>query len=137
MRTVEAGASARELVGCISEWSDLLAAGDFAAGVDFLHSPSEDSGVERWTAESLKTYIENYGSWDELADGSRMRVTPIDRLTEADGHERHYVYRFEDRPPNVEFTLPLDGEWSDLTAIFDVVELDGRWAFVLYDLRVL
>lgn len=59
MRTVSANASDTELVECLNEWSNLMAAGDFAAAVDFLHPPVRGSGAETWTADGLKIYIEN------------------------------------------------------------------------------
>jgi hypothetical protein len=136
MRTVTADASDTELIACLSEWSDLMAAGDYAAAVAFLHPPAEGSNAETWTATSLKTYIENYGSWDRLADGSLMRVTSI---ASAEHRRRapHEVFRYQHQLPDIEFRLPLDGEWSDLTAMINMVEVNGRWAFVLYDLQVL
>jgi hypothetical protein len=136
MRTVEAGASDSDLIALLSEWSDLMAAGDFAAAADFLHQPSEESGAETWTADSLKTYIQNYGSWDERTGQDRMRVTSTAEAAQR-APAPHEVFSYKDRPPDIEFALPLNGEWSDLTAMIDVVEVDGRWAFVLYDLHVL
>lgn len=89
-----------------------------------------------WTADRLKLFITNYGSDQPLADGRRMTVTPIEA---AQGRQDPYqdVTRFEDRPPMIEFDLPLDGEWSDLTAIFDLIDVGGGWAFALQDLHVL
>lgn len=90
----------------------------------------------RWTAEDLEVYLANYGSWEALGDGRIMRVTPI---ASAVGE---LVPRFEvvrgDGLPVIEFDLPLNGEWSDLTAVFELTETaDGRWGFLLYDLHVL
>jgi hypothetical protein len=135
MRTVEAGARDSELLDCLNEWIELMAAGDFTAAADYL-CPPEGSNAEHWTAETLRTYIENYGSWEPLADGSRVQVTSVaDAAREAPA--RHEVYAVDGQAPHIEYDLPLDGEWSDLTAIVHIVENDGRWAFLLYDLRVL
>lgn len=136
MRTVAAGTSDAELLDCLSEWSDLMAAGDFVAAADFLHPPTGESRAQTWTAETLKTYIENYGSWDKLPNGRRMRVTPTTEAAAA-RLAPHEVFSYRDRPPDIEFRLPLNGEWSDLTAMIDIREQDGLWAFVLYDLHVL
>jgi hypothetical protein len=133
---VETDASDDELISAVRSWVDLLAIGDFAAAARFLHPPTAASDVEGWTADSLETYIANHGSWEPLDDGRRMRVTPIES---AGGSltPRFEVNRNDDRPPSIEFDLPLDGEWSDLTALFELVEVDGKWAFTLYDLHVL
>jgi hypothetical protein len=136
MRTVRAGASDTELIDCISEWSDLMAAGDFAAAADYLHPPREESGAETWTADKLMTYTRNCGSWDELPNGERMYVTPTAEAVTARSAP-HEVFGYENRPPDIEFRLPMNGAWSDLTAMIDVVECDGFWAFILYDLLVL
>jgi hypothetical protein len=136
MRRVRVGASDVELFGCLSEWSDLMAAGDFIAAAEFLHPPTEESGDQTSTAETLKIYIENYGSWDELDDGRFMRVTPTAEAATVQP-AAHEVFSLKNRPPSIAFQLPLNGEWSDLTAVIEVHEQDGLWAFELYDLRVL
>jgi hypothetical protein len=137
MRTAHVDASDSELVRFIEDWVDLLASGDFAAASRFLHPPDEAALSEEWTAENLELYIANYGSWDPLDDGRRMHVTPIDGAS-GDLVPVREVSRYDDRPPRIDFDLPLNGEWSDLTALFDLVQVDdARWAFVLYDLRVL
>jgi hypothetical protein len=41
------------------------------------------------------------------------------------------------RPPGVEYDLPLNGEWSDLTAIFHLMRVESGWAYSLWDLHVL
>ena len=38
---------------------------------------------------------------------------------------------------SVEFDLPIDGEWSDLTAIFTLSEVEGSLVLSLEDLHVL
>lgn len=128
-------ASDDQLLDCVRDWIGHLASGDYAAAAEFLHPPEREHAAE-WTAERLKLFITNYGSDQPLTDGRRMTVTPIES---ARGRQTPYqdVTRFEDRPPMIEFDLPLDGEWSDLTAIFDLIDVDGRWAFALQDLHVL
>lgn len=112
-----------------------MAAGDFVAAADFLHPPAAESGTPTWTARTLEAYIENYGWWEPLADGRRMRVTPIAEAA-ATRPGIHEVRTYDDGPPEIDFQLPLDGSWSDLTAMIEVRERDGLWAFVLYDLQV-
>ncbi|HCT80373.1 MAG TPA: hypothetical protein DGG94_07990 [Micromonosporaceae bacterium] len=136
MRTVRAGASDDELLACVRDWVALLAAGDFAGAVEFLVFPEGVYAPGRWTAEDLEVFLANYGSWDPLGDGRIMRVTPIESAV------GELAARFEvdrgDGPPAIEFDLPLNGEWSDLTARFELTgTADGRWGFLLYDLHVL
>lgn len=139
MRTVPVGASDDELLSVVRDWVELVAAGSFQAAVQLLYLPADDYAAGRWTAESLENYIGNYGFWEPLGDGRVVRVTPLaSAVPPADAPDRQP--RFEvirgQGLPNIEFDLPLDGEWSDLTALFDIEEVDGRWAFVLTDLHV-
>ncbi|WP_212841408.1 hypothetical protein [Catellatospora sp. IY07-71] len=137
MQTVAPHASDSDLIGCIEEWVGLLAAGSFVAAAQFLCPPAEVSRGEPWTAESLETYIADYGWWEPLDDGRRMHVTSAAGAGAGGDLTPHRdVIRYDDRPPRIEFSLPLNGEWSDLTAVFHLVEVDGAWAFDLYDLRV-
>lgn len=36
----------------------------------------------------------------------------------------------------IDFDLPLNGEWSDLTAQFEVVAVSNGWTLLLRDLHV-
>jgi hypothetical protein len=47
------------------------------------------------------------------------------------------VFRPEGRLPLIDFDVPLDGEWSDLTAQLEVIAVPDGWALFLYDLHVL
>ncbi|MFI0449714.1 hypothetical protein [Actinomadura sp. 6N118] len=65
-----------------------------------------------------------------------MRVTSPDT---ADGQRPGIaeILRDDDMLPHVEFDLPLNGTWSDLTAIFDIGEDTGRWVLILDQVRVM
>lgn len=130
MREVSTDSSDQVLIGCMSEWVTLMAADDFVAAVAFL-GPREVP--PEWTPSSLETYISNYGSWRPLLDGRQMRVTP---LPAAAPPEWAQVVHNPNRPPGIDVRLPLDGEWSDLTAEIHLVDSNGGWAFTLYDLLV-
>src|SRR5687768_2260517 len=115
MRTVGRNASDAELLDAVREWVGLLASGNYAAAANFLY-PLESPHTEEWTPERLETFIAGYGWHEPLLDGRRMQVTPIETAG-GDLTPRHEVTRGDGRPPSVEFDLPLNGEWSDLTAI--------------------
>src|ERR1700742_400827 len=104
MRTVHAGASDAELVECLSEWSDLMAANDYARAADFLHPSAREADGVTWTADDLRSHISRYGAVTPTRDADRKRVAP------------HEVFRFRDPAllPEVEFVFPLNGQWSDL-----------------------
>lgn len=123
------------MLGCVADWINLMAAGDYVAAVDFL-VPHPDLMVhdEGWTAESLELWVSNYGLAEPLGDGRHIRVTPVDTAP-GDPYLRE-VDRDGLYPPHDLFIIPLNGEWSDLIAELDLVEVDDRWAFALQQLHV-
>lgn len=135
MEVLAVGATDEELLTVADAWVDLLVAGDFVAASDFLHHPGHYDECA-WTAVEIETYLANYGSWDPYDDGRVYRVTT--RRDATGDHLPHRdVIRFtDDRLPRIECDLPLNGEWSDLTAVLQVEAVDGGWALSLYDLRV-
>jgi hypothetical protein len=78
-----------------------------------------------------------------MPDGSHWRGTPLETArTPADRpvvQPRADVIRLASDPStgSVELDLPLNGEWSDLTALFEFGPVDGGIALSLYDLHVL
>jgi len=125
------------------DWVELVAAECFADAIDVLYVPTSYHPSQHWTPESLRTYIGNYGSWDPLRDGSVVHVTPMAtaRLPAgAPGRRPHAdVARLasDPRAGSVHLDVPLDGEWSDLTAQFEFAPLEGGTGISLYDLHVL
>ena len=134
MRTLDPGASDEEILGAVLEWVRLLAADDYAAAAAFL-KPHSDPRY-RLAPEELRAYIANYGAWEPDAAGRTMRVTSPDNA-KGDRPGRVQIWRAEQMLPHVEFDLPLNRAWSDLTAVFDVEEEAGRWVLVLEQVHVL
>jgi hypothetical protein len=83
----------------------------------------------------LRTVVTNYGSVEPTRDGTTYRVTPLG-TARGGPVPRHRVDRDGDRI-RVWFDLPLNGEWSDLTATFDVVRRDQGLSLVLDDVHVM
>jgi hypothetical protein len=108
-----------------------------------LHVPDRYEESQRWTVESLRTYIANYGSWDPWPDGRVWQITPIAiaRVPEdpANSYGRADLVRFEGDPRSgsVGLDLPLNGEWSDLTAQFEFEPVGNGTGLSLHDLHVL
>jgi hypothetical protein len=94
-----------------------------------------------WTPELIERVISNYGSIEPRGDGKTFKVTSL-KTARGQLIPRQEVYRFENPSPvdiigNVWFDLPLNGEWSDLTATFDLKKLGGNLVLVLDDLHVM
>lgn len=74
---------------------------------------------QAWTPQLLRAVVAGYGLPEPHRSGISFRVTPPEQAT--GGPPQHVVHR-EQRPNgalgHVEYDLPLNGEWSDLTATF-------------------
>jgi len=143
MKVLPADASDDEILEVCREWVDLVAAGRFADAIDLLHVPSRYDASQHWTTGSLQTYIGNYGSWEPLTDGRVVRITPLRTAripVDRPNFRPHadVVRLAGDRAAgSVELDLPLDGDWSDLTAQFEFEPVGGGIGLSLYDLHVL
>ncbi|GAA3850044.1 hypothetical protein [Streptomyces sedi] len=133
MHTLAPGASDEEILDAVFEWVRLLAVDDHAAANTFL-APHPDPRY-RLTPEELRACIANYGA-GEPVHGRTTRVTSPDTAT-GDHPTRTQIWREDGMLPRVEIALPLNGVWSDLTAILDIQEDAGRWVLTLEQVHVL
>ncbi|HEY1341314.1 MAG TPA: hypothetical protein VGF59_27580 [Bryobacteraceae bacterium] len=118
-----------QILDAVRAWVVALAAEDYAGALVLVEAGPH------WTPELLRTVIANYGSIEPMRDGSTYRVTPPGSAR-GGPPPRHAVARAGDRI-SVWFDLPLNGEWSDLTATFDVVRRHGGLVLVLDDVHVM
>lgn len=128
-------ASDEEILQAIRQWAGLLAAGDYDAAFSLtLHGPEDP-----WTPELMRTVVSNYGSIDPRPDGRAFRVTPLETAS-GGPTPRHEITRFapcEGLVGSAWFDLPLDGEWSDLTATFELRKVDQHLVLLLEDIHVM
>jgi hypothetical protein len=126
------------ILAAADAWTDRLAAGDYAGALAML---CDEVGKPRITsADALRACVAECGC--ETADGGAPRVTPT---ATAAGERWLYLPSLTrthlppDRPGprgRLDWQLPLNGEWSDLIASFDLEERSGEIVFVLAALRV-
>ncbi len=112
-----------EVLDIIRTWVDILATGDYEAAFTAIISDAES---ETWTPYFLKIAVEGYRSPEFYPDTERFQVT--DWRT-AQGGNSEAIQEVTWYEPNtsgvagsVEFDLPVNGQWSDLQAEFDVWE---------------
>lgn len=130
-----------DILAVAEEWTNRLAAGDYAGAFELL---SAGRSIRSWvaSADALKAWIVNYGSDEPIpgeplcvvtptatATGDRWRWLPS--LTRTEVPEGYAGSR-----GRLDWQLPLNGEWSDLVATFELEERDGVLVFVLTALRV-
>lgn len=122
------------ILAAVRRWIALLAADDVEAAVRFLYQ-GEGAGSLAASASSLRAGIARYEPGEPLRQ-EPARVTPaetaggpFDPLAE--------VFRREDGTvSSVDFALPINGEWSELVAFFDVVTVPDGLALTLRDAYV-
>jgi hypothetical protein len=143
MKLLPAQATDAETLAACREWIDLVADGRMADATDMLHLPDRYADSQRWTTESLHTYIANYGSWDAWPDDRTWMITAIATArVPADltnSYARADVVRLDADPRSGSAWLdvPLNGEWSDLTVQFEFEPVGHGTGLSLYDLHVL
>jgi hypothetical protein len=122
------------ILAAVRRWVGLLAADDVEAAVQFLHQ-GEGAGPLAATASNLRACIARYEPGEPLRQ-EPARVTPAET---AGGpfDPLHEVFRRDDGTvSSVDFALPINGEWSELVAFFDVVTVPDGLALALRDAYV-
>lgn len=92
-----------------------------------------------WTPKLVREVIEGYGLPDPRPEGP-YKITPL-KSAGGELSPRHEVERFDSPTPagdigEVWFDLPLNGEWSDLTATFAVYPLEDKIVLALNEIHV-
>jgi hypothetical protein len=141
VRVLPPDATDDEIVTLCREWVDLMAAGRTPEALDLLWIPDDYDDSQRWTPARLVGYIANYGNSQPTPDGTRWTITPPEAAAvgERGAPRKPEVGRLDDHPSSgwVDYDLPLNGEWSDLTAQFEFRRVEGGTRVSLYDLHVL
>jgi hypothetical protein len=125
----------RMLIAAVYRWVGRLAAGDFDGAVDQLYQAG-DGARPPLTGAGLRAWIERYEPGLPLRQELPARVTaaetaggPMEPLAE--------VFRAHDGTvSSIDFSMPINGEWSELVAFFDVVPVSGGAALTLRDMYV-
>ena len=141
MHTLPLDAKDEDVFRLVHAWVELLAQEKYVEAFDMLHPQ------QGWTAEIMRALIVNYGSLEPMEDGRTFRVTS---LGENPSLEKRDEWPYQDvwwlDKDNgeqggsgnwVHFTLPLDGEWGELTAVFELVEVNQRLALEVCMIKVL
>ncbi len=103
----------------IERWVGLLVDERFDEALALLATRPESPLETTWTPELLATVIRNYGFLDPHPSGATFRVTSI---ASANGEGPRFDATWYERPTrddrwgSARYDLPLNGEWSDVTA---------------------
>jgi hypothetical protein len=134
MLTVSSNASDQDVVEILlCQWVGALANGSLDLACNMLFDNSD------WVnPQMIEALVSNHGLLEQPVRLGPHRVTSP---SSAIGTPCHSVKRRRlDSPDGIAgdafIELPLDGEWSSLTAVFIIYNVDGRLAFKLEALEV-
>ncbi len=133
---IPTSAGPSDLIAFVHRWFGLLAVGRDDAAAAELDEPN--SYGQRWTGPAIRAALE-----EAFPEGCRFRAEHAEglRVTDplgASGSAQDTVVELKDRGGySVWCSVPLNEEWSDLSALFTFVRRDEGFAVVLDDLHVL
>lgn len=123
----------QEILQFIEVWIDDLARGDYVAAFGRTeHDPNY-----QWTPELMRSVVQGYGLPEPHRSGTEFKVTP--RASALGGPPQRVVHRDDVRPGSLAeawYDLPLNGEWSDLTATFRIEPRRKGSVVVLQEIHV-
>lgn len=136
MKMLPLDASDAHVLAAVREWVDLLVEERYEDACTFLFQEGDDPYA--WTPELLKTLITNYGSLYLDDNEETFKVTSLEQAR-GNRTPRHDVNRIESGEPEgfVWFDLPINGEWSDLTAVLDLTIVDDMLVLELDSIEVM
>ena len=139
MISIPINATDAEVLDVVTDWVDLLADGDFVEAQSLL---IQDGAERDWPPSLVASVIGSYEFPPSVGSGEKSRVTRVRDARVVDIEPRPSVSRWNKGGRqgvigDVHFDLPINGIWSDLTAIFSLRQLDDRIAIELYDIHVL
>ncbi len=162
MKRLAANASDEALLRAVGAWVGLLAEERYQEAYDFLYHPwMPVLPVNEFSADAIRAAVTNYGG-DEPHPSGPFKVTPVETAPPKEGPPGSPPYqdiqRYEQPEERafdpvlvqhggapsgasilgtIHFTLPLNGQWSDLTASIRVVLYDGTVVLYLESIDVL
>ena len=138
MKVIANRPSDREVLAVVEEWVELLAQGQYAGALSLVEHDSV------WTAADLQELIESYGPPPPPHDQIPSRVTSVEAAVVSDCQPARTVSWYPPHPNReaslealVHFDLPVNGTWSDLTALFWVKRIGSGYVLMLEDVHVL
>jgi hypothetical protein len=126
--------SDKEILRFVEGWIDDLARGDYAGAF----RRTEHDPYYGWTPDLMRSVVEGYGLPEPHPGGEVFAVTP--RKSATGGPPQRIVDRDAVRKKalaEVLYDLPLNGEWSDLTATFRVERQGKGSVVILQEIHVL
>jgi hypothetical protein len=110
---------------CVEEWLRAVATEQWNDAVALLDE-ANSHGV-RWSAAKIRSAIDDYSPGSRVCDPSTVGSEPRITIGEFDDGSGYWL----------DYSVPINGAWSDLTAQFVFKRRMSRYAVILNDLHVL
>jgi hypothetical protein len=135
------------VLSVIETWVGLLVERQYEEALALLATPrpllEPAEASKPWSAELLATVILNYGFVEPREVGEVFSVTPTSTAT---GSGPRFEVKWFEKPVgcgwgasvgHAHYDLPLSGEWSDVTATFDILDTPEGLVLALEDVHVM
>lgn len=126
----------QEMIEFATQWLNMCAQDRLAEACSMIDLPN--AWGTTWTPESIRKLVAETFSSDTLFGTDHPEgpmFTQVDETTRSD-HVHLGAYE-DDSGFWLDHDVPLNGEWSDLTAQFEFLKQSGGLAVVLINLHVL
>lgn len=128
-----------DIIDFATRWSKLMAAGDMQAACDLLDEPN--GGGDWWTPKMLRecVEVEHFGPgtiFSRLHPEGVVYSDP-EMVQRTCPSRQHQVCPFGKDGYCLDWELPLNGEWSDLTAQFRFSRSPEGFRVCIYDIHVM
>jgi hypothetical protein len=121
-----------EVLAFVDRWIDELASDNYEAA----YASSEHDPYYQWTPALMRVVVEGYGLPEPHRSGVRFRVTP---RQSACGNRGEYRIDWSGQGRMLGWvysSLPLNGEWSDLTVSFRIETRELGAVAILEEIHV-
>jgi hypothetical protein len=127
-------ATDQQIINLVTSWVNCLATENYEKAFEYIkHDP-----YYKWSPELLELVINGYGLPEPHPSGKVFKVTSPENATGRPGYKRiDRVAEIESCVGYVYYDLPLNGQWSDLTASFRLEAINNELCMVLEDIHVM
>ncbi len=139
MRILPANASDTMILDLVRQWVDLIAAERVKEAQALLNT---EQAEQVWTPELIQELIAAYEFPYELEFNKPPQMTSVNTARVHDIAPRHNIDRWQSQDDSniigtVEFDLPMNEIWTDLTALFWIKQHPKGIVLELHDIHIL
>ena len=131
------------MLEAVEKWIELLSNEEYDQAYNF----TEHDEYHEWTPELIEKIINNYGALESDDNCKINKVTPINKVLHNQNIKPYREVTYFDEPiinedlgaevaAEIWYSLPLNDEWSDLTATFHVLKKNDHLTLLLQDIHV-